>query len=68
MDLIRLRRSTSFLNTAEIASLIYRFQEKGLAVKWQGPFFASSITILAMTAETGEPIAVPKPVGFEAKR
>ena len=68
MDLIRLRRSTSFLNTAEIASLIYRFQEKGLVVKWQGPFFSSSITILAMKAETGELIAVPKPVGFEAKR
>ena len=45
------------------------FSEKGFSGKVARPFFfASSITILAMTAETSEPIALPKPVGFEAKR
>ena len=45
------RRSASFPDTAEIISSTYRLQKKGST---------SSITILAMTAETGEPIAVPK--------
>ena len=55
------RRSASFPDTAEITSSTYRFQEKGLSGEVAKALsFTSSITKLAMTAETGEPIAVPK--------
>ena len=55
------RRSASFPDTAEITSLTYRFQKKGLTGEVAKALYStSSITMLAMTAETGEPIAVPK--------
>ena len=55
------RRSASFPDTAEITSSTYRFQKKGLTDEVAEALCStSSITMLAMTAETGEPIAVPK--------
>ena len=54
------RHSASFLDTAEITSSTYRFQKKGLTGEVAKPLRStSSITILAMTAETDEPIAAP---------
>ena len=64
-------------DTAEITSSTYRFQKKGLIGEVAKALCSTSlITVLAMTAETGEPIAVPKTWcavicklrGFEAKR
>ena len=67
-------------DTAVITTSTYRFQKTGLSGEVAKALCStSSITMLAMTAETGEPIAVPKnllmgsPVlyklrGFEAER
>ena len=53
--------NASFPDTAEIISSTYRFQKKGLTGEVAKAFCStSSITMLAMTAETGKPIAVPK--------
>ena len=55
------RHSASFPDTTEITSSTYRFQKKGLTGEVAKALCStSSITMLAMTAETGEPIAVPK--------
>ena len=74
------RRFASFPDTAVITSSTYRFQKKGLSGEMAEALCStSSITMLAMRAETGELIAVPKNLlivsavlyklrGFEAKR
>ena len=50
------RRSASFPDTAEITSSTYRFQKKGLTGEVAKALCStSSITMIAMTAETGEP-------------
>ena len=55
------KRSTSFPETAEIASTTYRLQKKGLTGEVTKALCStSSITILTITTEAGEPIAVPK--------
>ena len=55
------KRSTSFPETAEIASTTYRLQKKGLTGEVAKALCStSSITILTITTEAGEPIAVPK--------
>ena len=55
------RRSASFPDTGEITSSTYRFQKKGLTGEVAKALCStSSITMLAMTAETGEPMAVTK--------
>ena len=54
-------RFISGLDTVDITSSTYRFQKKGLTGEVAKALCStSSITMLAMTAETGEPIAVPK--------
>ena len=54
-------RFISGLDTADITSSTYRFQKKGLTGEVAKALCStSSITMLAMAAETGEPIAVPK--------
>ena len=58
---ILLIENASFPDTAEITSSTYRFQKKGLTGEVAKTLCStSSITMLAMTVETGEPIAVPK--------
>ena len=52
---------TELPDTAEIKSLTYRSQKKGLTGEVAKAICStSSITMLATTAEMGEPIAVPK--------
>ena len=55
------RRSASFPDTAEITSSTNRFQKKVLTGEVAKALYSSSsITMLAMTAEMGKPIALPK--------
>ena len=55
------RRAASFLDTVEITSSTYRYKKKDLTGEVVKALCStSSTTILAMTAETGEPIAIPK--------
>ena len=55
------RRAASFPDTVEITSSTYRYQKRDLTGEVVKALCStSSTTILAMTAETGEPIAIPK--------
>ena len=59
------RTTTLFSGTAKITSSTNRFQNEGLTGAVVGALCSiSSITKLAMTAETSEPIAVPKTCMF----
>ena len=55
------RISISFLETAEMTSSTKRFQNgRDTGTEAKALFSTSSITKLAITADTGDPIAVPK--------